>query len=123
MAVNLISTKGKPQLEIIIGQAQIGTYRVYLWDEDGQASNKIGEGTSSDDVADIIDLGDITALDKKIITWDILVTSPQGGKGQLYSVIVIFRQNSIPVENGKFFEQGALDGTKLVHGQAVLTVS
>jgi hypothetical protein len=111
----LSAKNGNPSIEIFIGQAQHGTYRVYLWDHNGENPTLFATGTNWDQIPDRFDLGPVLALDQRIITWEILVSSAEGGAGQLYSVKVVISQKGAPVEGGVFTEAGPLAGSKLAY--------
>jgi hypothetical protein len=121
--VTLSSGGGAPSVEILIGQAQHGTYRVYLWDPNGQNPILIGSGTNWDQILDSINLDPLPALNQKIITWEILVSSGQTGPGQFYSASVMLRQGPSPVQGGVVNEAGQLEGTKFIYGAARLLVA
>lgn len=120
--VKFDATLGEPQVEVIIGQAQFGTYRIYLWDSSGKNPKTIGEGTSNDDVADIFSLGPLSDLNGKILTWEVLVSSATSDPGQLYAVTVVFRQNGTALPGGVFSQSGALQGTQAIHGQVTFEI-
>ena len=108
---------GNPQVEVIIGQAQIGTYRLFLWNKEGKQSELIGEGTSNDNTADIFNLPSVEQLEGRYFTWDGLVTSTTKTPGQFYSFTVLFKQDGTTVTDGMFSEAGELAGTQPIHGQ------
>lgn len=114
---------GDPHIEIIIGQAQQGRYAIRLWDQKGKKPTIIAEGVNWDNVADIHAIGPIGKLNKRIVTWDVVVSALSGGPGQFYSVTVTIRQKNAAVEGGVFQEAGALEGTKTILGVCALTVS
>ncbi|MDY6986924.1 MAG: hypothetical protein SWQ30_02605 [Thermodesulfobacteriota bacterium] len=115
--------KGNPQVEIIIGHAQFGKYQLLLWDKDGRNPEALGQGTNDDDVDDVFDLGDPASLHERCLSWEIIVASPGGGPGGLYSVIVLLRQEGKTVKGGMFQESGELKGTKFVFSSWRLGVS
>ena len=114
---------GKPTAELLIGQAHHGSYRVYLWNSEGKNPVLIGSGTNWDNLEDVIELGPIFDLDKKIITWEIAVSAEQTGPGQFYFVKVTFKQDGSAVRVGNFNESGTLDGSKFVFGARQLLLS
>ncbi len=114
--------EGNPAVEVLIGQAHHGSYRVYLWDSDGKNPTLIGSGVNWDEIEDVIDLGDVNNLDQKIITWEIAISAEDSGPGQTYAAKVTFKQHSGPVEQGNFEEQGPLDGSKYVYGARKILV-
>ena len=121
--VKLDKKAGDPKIEIIIGQAQQGRYVVRLWDQNGKNPKIIAEGVNWDNVADIHAIGAINKLNKRILTWDVIVSALSGGPGQFYSVTVTIRQKGESVEGGVFQEAGTLEGTKAILGVCTLAVS
>jgi hypothetical protein len=119
----MLSAKdGIPSIEILIGQAQHGTYRVYLWNEKGQDPTLLKAGTNWDQIRDRFDLGPGSALNQRMITWEVLISAVQPGAGQLYSVRVVIRQKNGPIQGGDFLDEGAFTGSKLVFGARQMIV-
>ena len=115
--------KGNPMIEILIGQAHHGSYRVYLWDSDGKTSKQIGSGINWDEIEDVIDLGQVNSLQEQIITWEVAVSGEEAGPGQRYSVRVTFKQDGTSIADGIIEDSGSLDGSKFVYGARKLIVS
>jgi hypothetical protein len=119
--VTLRVAGGPPSIEVIIGSAQVGSYSLTLW-QPNNAHTQIGAGANSDDIADVFPLGKLTSLNGCRVSWNILVTSPVGGSGQLYHVSVLIRQDGQLAPGGLFQESGQLDGTKAVFGLRKIVV-
>lgn len=107
---------GVPEVEIVIGQAQFGTYEIYLWDSDGTSPRLIGKGLNTDSLPDVHPIGPAAALGGKKMTWQCVVSAPKKSPGQKYSVTVIVRQDGNVCENSPYQQTGSLSGgTRIVH--------
>ncbi|OGF58669.1 MAG: hypothetical protein A2Y62_03965 [Candidatus Fischerbacteria bacterium RBG_13_37_8] len=111
---------GNLQIEIIIGYAQQGRYKIRLWDKDRRNPKVVGEGVNWDEIADTFDLGPANKLINKTLSWDVIVTALQSKSGQFYCVTVILKQKGKPVEGGIFQESGPLEGSKGIFGLRTL---
>jgi len=106
-----------PQANVIIGQANFGKFRLILWDETGRNPKPFPEQTNVDNVPDLVSLGPVAALNRKILSWEVIVAPFPSGQGQLYSVTIEVTQGGVVVPDGKVVDSGALDGgAKLVFG-------
>jgi hypothetical protein len=114
--------KGKPSVEILIGQAHHGSYRVYLWDAQGKKSKLIGSGVNWDEAEDVIDPGTVNLLNQRIITWEVAVSAEDAQPGQHYSVQITFKQGGEPIQDGSIDDNGPLDGSKFVYGARRIVV-
>lgn len=113
--VELSAAGGTPLMEIIVGQAQFGTYQVMLWDDTGHNPEHIGQGVNTDDVPDIFPIQDSRGnLDNRILSWNVIVAAFGGRAGQRYSVKVNITQNNQPVQGGTFSYAGPLKNTQIV---------
>jgi hypothetical protein len=95
---------------VTIGQAQFGKFRLILWDESGRNPQVLSEQTNVDNIPDFVDLGQPSAVSRKILQWEGFVTAFGSGPGQLYSVIVEVMQDRQVVPDGLITERGALEG-------------
>ncbi len=120
-AAKIDKSRGKPRVEVVIGQAQQGRYIVRLWDKHGRKPNVIAEGVNWDNEPDSF-LLDARSLSERILSWDVVVTALNPAPGQFYSVTVTITQDGEAVEGGIFEEKGKLDGTKAVLGMCMLSV-
>ena len=116
MAGNIVAISGKggpPIIEIIIGQAQWGSYKIYLWDPPGHNYTLIGSGLSDDNVEDRITLNQpVNTLDSFSLTWEVNIQSSDGGAGELYSVVVRVLQDGNLA--GEVVNEGPLDKAQFV---------
>ena len=116
--VQLRKDGGKPEVEFIIGQPQVGVYRSYLWDKDN-ISEEIGHGNNADDVVDRYPLREPGELADQTLSWEVLIQAPSAAAGQLYSLSVIIRQDSAVAPGGAIQEAGRMsDSAKAVVGFA-----
>jgi hypothetical protein len=122
-SIMLSASGGDPSIEISIGQAQHGSYKVYSWDESGHNLVLIGSGVNWDDIKDCITLGPARQLHQKIISWEVYVSSAQIGAGQLYAVKIIFKQGASQIPGGSFVDSGSLRGTKVISGAVRLVLA
>ncbi len=117
-SVQLSRSGGIPEVEFIIGDAQLGVYRTYLWDENN-ASEEIGHGNNVDNVVDRYPLRAPADLENQTISWEILIQAPSTAPGQTYSVSVIIRQDGAVATGGAIQEAGPMsDRTKALVGFA-----
>lgn len=106
-----------PVVEVIIGQAQVGTYDIRIWDDERKNPEDVGSGISWDDISDTHPIKySVAKLEGRFLSWHIVVDSPTGLDGELYSVVVLVRQDGDVVEGGFFQRTGVLDGTKAIVG-------
>lgn len=115
--------RSDPVIEITIGQAQQGSYKIFLWDRTGKRPKLVASGLNWDDVPDTHKIGRKADLDGTYLTWEILVTAPAGGDGQRYAVAVVARQGDSVCEGGLYQESGELSGTKAVFGARRISVA
>jgi hypothetical protein len=112
-----------PQVAITFGFAQHGRYRIYLWSQAGDSPRLIGQGVNTDDVPDRFDLGDpLAELNNRIVSWEGLVTSFDGGTGEQYSVQVDVGQDGANCLDGPFIKAGSLDDVKAFYDAVRLVV-
>lgn len=112
--ITFSSAGGAASMDIIIGQAQQGSYRVYHWDSNGRNPQMIGAGTNWDNIADTVEIGPITGLNGEIVTWEMMISAAKVQPGQFYSVNVIFRQDGKIIDHVS--DSGPLEGSKSVAG-------
>lgn len=111
--VKLSSAAGPPEVEIIFGQAHVGSYRCFLWDKNGENSQEIAHGNNVDPLPDKFSLGlSATDLNQRIFSCEAIISAPSSGPGQLFSLTILFRQDGIVVSNGMIQHNGALDDSK-----------
>ena len=116
--VQLRRDGGTPEVEFIFGQAQVGVYRSYLWDENN-VPEKVGHGNNTDDVIDRYPLRAPGELEGRTLSWEVTIQAPSAAPGQLYSLSVIIRQDGAVARGGAIQEAGPMsDSTKAVIGFA-----
>lgn len=99
-----------PEVEVIIGQAQVGAYECYLWDTDGANPNLLFKGGSLNGLPDKFSVGVAPAtLAGHYLSWEVVIKSPSSSSGELYSLIITIRQNGIVVQGGLIEDSGAFD--------------
>ena len=103
---------GKPVvIEITIGQAQWGRYKITLWDSDGHKFEPVGEGLNYDQVPDFFEINkSIASLKDRLLSWDVAIAPLGNGKSELYSLVVRISQGGQVVPGGSIVDTGQLDG-------------
>lgn len=111
-----------PFIELIFGDAQWGSYSVYLWDAAGHQPTLVRKGLNNDAVSDKFPISISAAeLDGCQMTWEATIGALGGSTGQLYSLEVVVTQGRKTL--GDFEYQGALDGVKVLADFAKFTVA
>jgi hypothetical protein len=107
---------GTPDVEIIIGQAQWGSYDLILWDEDGLNEATIGSGLNVDQIPDKFPINKpLTQLNGSLLSWEVSIASFAGKEGELYSVTIKITQNNAVVPGGEIVNSGGLSGAAFVN--------
>jgi hypothetical protein len=115
--IELDPLKGRPTVEVIFGQAHLGTYRVFLWDAQGKNPEPIGHGNNIDDVLDDFSAPrDPGALDKTILSYEAIVQAAEPREGQLYSLTITVRQQGKVCTGGVIQETGTFNDVKSIIG-------
>jgi hypothetical protein len=106
---------GDVTIEFVVGYAQWGLFRAYLWDAKGHTHKTIGEGVNTDETPDEWKLPDKGAkLDKRIVSWEVDIAPLGEGAGQLYSLSVRFSQGGKPLLKGVILDSGPLGDVKSI---------
>jgi hypothetical protein len=115
--ITLDPARGNPKVEIIFGQAHVGNYRFFLWDSSGKNPEELSHGNNVDDVLDCFDI-DVTPaqLDRRIISFELIVQAAEPREGQVYSVTITVRQQGTVCTGGVIQETGALVDVKSLIG-------
>ena len=122
--IQLAKSGSTPKVEVAFGHAQFGKYQLFLWDANGQNSQKVGDGVNDDDKPDVFDLGSVAALDKRILSWELIVAGFVEDPNQHYSASVTITQDGKTVQGGVFSYSGTLaQGTELLFAHARFIVS
>ncbi len=113
----LDAAKGQPTVEIIFGQAHVGNYRFFLWDETGHNPQPLAHGTNVDQVVDTfaVPVGP-PALNKQILSFEGIVQAAEARAGNVYSVTVTVRQDGAVCPGGVIQETGAFNDVKALLG-------
>jgi hypothetical protein len=107
----LLSINGpNPMVNVVIGQAQFGKFRLILWDETGRNPQVLTEQTNVDNIPDFVYLGPTADINKKILQWEGFISAYNSAPGQLYNVRVEVSQGGQIVPDGEINEPGKLDG-------------
>lgn len=113
----LDATKGQPTVEIIFGQAHVGNYRFFLWDETGHHPQELSHGTNTDQVVDAFDVQFTpAALNEQILAFEGIVQAAEARAGNIYSVTVTVRQGGAVCDGGVIQETGAFNDVKALLG-------
>ncbi len=98
----------QPEIEVIFGQAQLGSYRCFLWDQNAANPQEIRHGNNIDSIADKFPIAQLAAasLPHCFLSWELLMQAPDPSPGQLYHVTVIVRQAGNVVSGGVLQDSG-----------------
>lgn len=109
--VSLTGADGKPRIEVIFGHANVGGYRLFRWDANGQNPVQIGEGKNTDPKPDIFFIGpDARDLNGHFVSIEAKIVTPADPPGPgPYSVIVETTQDGSPSNGGRQVYDGQLD--------------
>jgi hypothetical protein len=107
--------KGGPvSIEFVVGQAQWGRFRSFLW-QDKQSNSQIGEGINTDQIPDIWPLPEKAAkLDGRVVSWEVAIGPLGTTKAQLYSLSVRLSQDGQALPGGVILDSGELGDAKFV---------
>ena len=115
--ITLDSTRSEPIIEIIFGQAHVGNYRFFLWDSNGKNPAELAHGNNVDDVIDTFDVKVLpAALDRRILSFELIVQAAEVRQGQVYSVTITVRQDGTVCSGGVIQESGTLEDVKSLIG-------
>ncbi len=109
----LEAAKGQPTVEIMFGQAHIGNYRFFLWDEAGQNARELAQGTNADEVVDTFQM-DVAAatLNRRILSFEGLVQAAEARADNVYSLTVTVRQDGVVCQGGVIQDTGGFVDVK-----------
>jgi hypothetical protein len=109
--VRLASGAGAPEVELTVGQAQWGSYELYLWDPEGRNFETLGAGLNVDQIPDrFVIPKSLSTLNGFLLSWEVKIAAFSSGPGQLYAATINITQNGNPVSGGRVVNSGALDG-------------
>ena len=106
--IKLKKTHGSPTVEIIIGRANFGTYKVKLWDKDGSNPKLIGTGFNDDAIDDEHSINGFGSINGKFLSWKATTAKPDNTSSARYGVTVLIRQKGKTVEGGLYQYSGKL---------------
>ena len=112
--VTLKKAYGDPSIEVIIGQANWGAYKIKLWDKENQNGVVVGSGFSGDNIADIHVIGTVPTLKNRYLTWLLRSASLSPSDGDRYAMTVLIKQNGKTVPGGIFTYSGPLTAAEPV---------
>jgi hypothetical protein len=107
--------KGVPEVELVVGDAQVGAFVFFLWPSDGKTPQKVPP--DGDTLATFSLNPPVTAaalLDKRFLTWQGFVGAPAAGP-QLFSVTVNIKQDGGDVPDGPFVQTGTFQDATFIH--------
>jgi hypothetical protein len=110
---------GVPNIEVVIGYANWGTYKIKIWDENGKNPQVIGEGFSGDDISDLFSIGSPAALQGKTLSWKVRVAAPEEGETNQYHITVLLKQDGKILKDGLYTYADQFDGVKTVGDFAI----
>jgi hypothetical protein len=106
-AVTLDPAGGIPEVEVIFGQAQVGVYRSFLWDNQGNNSQPIAHGNNVDGLPDKFSVGvAASALSGRYVSVEAIIQTATSVAGQLYALTVLIRQDGNVVPGGLIQDNG-----------------
>lgn len=98
---------GIPEIEVIFGQAQIGVYRSFLWDNQANNSQQLAHGNNVDGLPDKFSVGvAASALSGLYISVEAIIQTATIAPNQLYSITVLIRQDGNVVAGGLVQDAG-----------------
>jgi len=114
--VNFDRNGGKVSMEFVIGDAQWGRFRSFLWNNDGTNPKEIGHGVNTDNVPDVYTVpGRVADLEQKLVSWEVAIGPLGDAKTQLYNVSVRFSQDGKPLAGGVILDSGELGNGKFIN--------
>ena len=109
-SVTLNPAGGIPEVEVIFGQAQIGVYRSFLWDNQANNPQPLAHGNNVDGLPDKFSVGvAASALTGRYLSVEAVIQTATSAPGQLYSITVLIRQDGNVVPGGLIQDTGQLD--------------
>jgi hypothetical protein len=107
--------KSVPEIELIIGDAQVGTFVFFLWQSDGKTPQQVPPGGAAPSKFSLNPPASSAALlDQRFLTWQGFVGAPAAGS-ELFSVTVNVTQDGNDVPDGPFVQSGSFEDATFVH--------
>lgn len=111
-------------VDVMIGQAQFGTYTVTLFDHSGKNPQTVGSGNNIDTLPDSFKLNTSSpGLANRLLGWTITIASPEQPDGQLYYARVIVREGFTSLSAAPTEYSGDLNSAKILMGFAKFSMS
>jgi hypothetical protein len=121
--VQLTNGAGAPEVELIIGQAQAGSYELYLWDPQRENPELVGVGSTKDQIQKrFVIPKPLSKLDRFLLSWEVKIGALSGGPGEIYAATINITQGGQAVSGGRIVNTGALDGAVFVNDFVILLV-
>jgi len=116
--IQLDAKAGAVEMEIVFGHAQVGVYKIYLWDQNGKNPKLIAHGNNIDQIADRFNLEETPdQLNLHILSWEVSIQAVGSGPGQHYSMVIMVRQQGQIRPGGLIQEAGQFkNGTVVLFG-------
>ena len=94
-------------VEVIVGQAHVGDYRLVLWH--GSDHREVARGTNIDSVADQFSLGSPDDLDGRVLGCELYIQAAAAKAGQVYSASILVRQDGKVCDGGLIERAGTFE--------------
>ena len=120
--VTIAGTKGDPTVSVIIGQRQLGFYRVLLKQPGSGTLDELGNGANDDLLDDTWSLGKASSLAGSEVYCQVAVIPVSPGPGELYDISIILEQDNKTVSNGLITEGGFLKNGIAFVGRFIIAV-
>jgi hypothetical protein len=115
---NLVSLSGDggiPEIELTIGNAQVGSFLFFLWDANETNPRRVPPGDETPPSFSLEDSVDsVNDLNQKFLTWQGIVGAPDTGS-QLFSVRVRITQDGVQCAGSPIVNAGSFQDAKVVH--------
>ncbi len=106
-SVTLNPAGGIPEIEVIFGQAQVGVYRSFLWDNQGNNPQALAHGNNVDGLPDKFSIGvAASGLSGRYVSVEAVIQTATSAAGQLYSMTVLIRQDGNVAPGGLIQDNG-----------------
>jgi hypothetical protein len=115
--VKLDPKKSRPTVEVVFGDTNVGNYRCFRWDPKGKTAKTLAHGNNVDEAIDKFTLDkDAVDLTDDLISYEVIIQAPEARAGQLYSVMIMIRQDGDLCEQGLIQQTGQFTDAKALIG-------
>ncbi len=105
---------GPLSVEVFVGSQSFGLYELWLWEPDGKAKAKLGEGINTDDKPDVHELATpVAAHDGKIVHWRIRSSPFNLAVGSGFTITATLRQDGVSLNGGHHAWTGVFAGAPI----------